>query len=162
MRPFNVVLMIVVVIGLLALLVWTQEKRKATKIWVWVGTALILILVRAFLPDDTGPARWAGVADWIIPDGYVSHTVEAEISVDDNWMVGEKKDCHSEPLHPLYAFARHKEFGYVADFFDCGNGAKHSMSVKLYGRINQPEHKIAYWRCTRNPESFTCRQTGAD
>jgi len=161
-RPFNVALMIAVIIGLLALLVWTQEKRKSTQIWVWVVTALILILMRAFLPDSIGPASWADVADWIMPDGYVPHSVESLITVQDNWIIGEAKDCSSSPLNFKAARLIDQEPGYVALGFNCDDGPLHSIKVTLYGHLNQPEHKIAYWRCTRESEGFTCRQTGAE
>jgi hypothetical protein len=74
MRPLNVVLMVVIALGLAILLGWSQvyaEKRRALKICVWTGAILFLIFVRVFLPDSgIGPASWADVYDWIMPDGY--------------------------------------------------------------------------------------------
>jgi len=163
MRPFNVFLMIVITIGLVALLVWTQEKRKSTQIWVWVGTALILTIAKAFSPDDIGPSSWADVADWIMPDGYVQHSVETSISMQDDWIIGETKECVSAALDFRTAQHLGEEPGYVAPSIACDNkGTEHSVTVKLYRRLNQPEHFLVYWRCTRESESFICRQTGAD
>jgi hypothetical protein len=168
MLPLNVVLMVVITLGLALLLGWSQEYakgRKALKICVWTGVILFLVCVRLFLPDSgIGPASWADVADGIMPDGYVRHSVETSISVEENWIVGETKACKSYPLIP--EIANHlndpKEPGYAAASFHCDDGPPHTVTVNLYGHLNQPEHRTAYWRCTRDPEAFTCRQTGAE
>jgi uncharacterized membrane protein len=160
--------MVVIALGLAILLGWSQvyaEKRRALKICVWTGAILFLIFVRVFLPDSgIGPASWADVYDWIMPDGYSRHSVETSISAQENWFVGEIKDCYSSPL--ISEIANHlnnrKEPGYVASSINCDDGPKHMVTVTLYGRLNQPEHRTAYWRCTRESEGFTCRQTGAE
>jgi hypothetical protein len=165
MRPLNAVLMIVITLGLAILLGWTHDKRRTTKIGVWTGAVLLFLFVRVFVADsDIGPASWADVADWIIPDGYSRHSVETSISVQDNWIVGETKACKSYPLIP--EIARHlndpKGPSYAAASFHCDDGPLHTVTVNLYGHLNQPEHRTAYWRCTREPDAFTCRETGAD
>ena len=33
--------MVVIIVGLTALLAWTEERRRATEIWVWVVTAVV-------------------------------------------------------------------------------------------------------------------------
>jgi hypothetical protein len=164
MRPLNAVLMVVITLGLALLVAWTDEKRRSTKIWVWTGAILVLIVVRWFAPVYGGPASWDDVADWIMPDGYIRHSVETSISVQDNWIVGETKACKSYPLIPeIASHLNHPtEPGYAAAPFNCDNGPTHTVTVNLYGRLNQPEHRTAYWRCTRDPAAFTCRQTGAE
>lgn len=128
-----------------------------------MGTALILILLGAFIPDaKIEPPSWADVADWILPDGYSRHSVETWVSVGDDWIVGETKACKSYPLIPVAAHYFREESGNAVGSFLCDDGPKHKVKVTLYGRLNQPEHRTAYWDCTRNPETFTCRQTGAE
>jgi len=34
------------------------------------------------------------------------------------------------------------------------------VKITFYGRVEQPEYEWVQWRCTRNEDSFTCRQTG--
>jgi hypothetical protein len=83
--------------------------------------------------------------------GYIPHSVETSISARPTWFVGEKRQCYSI-IHSS---------GYVADPIYCGDGPYHQMTVKLYGRLYQPEHTSASWRCTREAEDFTCHQNGA-
>ena len=159
--------MVIVAVGLLALLVWSQEyalKRRKLKIFVWTG-AIFLILLWIFFSDSlatAGPASWVDVYDGVMPEGYSRHSVETWVSADENWIVGETKECKSYPLIPVGARYFGREPGDASGSFLCGDGPKHRVSVNFYGRLNQPEHKTAYWDCTRNPESFTCRQTGAE
>jgi hypothetical protein len=102
------------------------------------------------------------MADWIMPDGYARHSVETSISAQQNWIVGETKACSSFPLRDMEAYRLGKEPGYIAASINCDDGPMHTVTVNLYGRLNQPEHRIAYWNCTRESEGFTCRQTGAE
>ncbi|HEY5329002.1 MAG TPA: hypothetical protein VIJ79_03885 [Acidobacteriaceae bacterium] len=163
MRPFNLILIFVLPFGLALLLAWTEGKRRAIKIWIWAGVVLIFLLGFAFAPDEgIGPATWADAADWIMPDGYVPHSVETAISVDEHWIVGETKACKSYPYIPQSASFFRKGIGYAADSLNCDDGPMHMVKATLYGRLIQPEHRIAYWKCTREPESFTCHQTGAE
>jgi hypothetical protein len=165
MSPLNAVLWGVITLGLAFLLGWSQEYakgRKMLKIGVWTGAILVLIVVRWFAPFDFGPSSWADVADWIMPDGYARHSVETLITVQGDWIVGEAKDCSSLPLNFKAARLIGEEPGYVALGLNCDDGPRHSVKTTLYGRLNQPEHRIAYWRCTRKSEGFTCRQTGSE
>jgi len=162
MYPLNAFIIVVLTLGLSILLGWTHDKRRAIKICAWVGTVLTLLVVRWFAPFDIGPASWADVADWITPDGYAQHSVETSITAQQNWFVGETKECNSSPLDFRVANQLSKEPGYVAASINCDNGPEHMVTVNLYGRLNQPEHRIAYWRCTRKSEGFTCLQTGAE
>ncbi len=163
MRPINFALMVVLTLGLLFLLGWTQQsKRRSVKIRGWIGAILLLFIVRWFAPLDIGPATWADVADDIMPDGYAGHSVETAVSVDEHWIVGETKACKSYPYIPQIATFLKKGLGYAADSLNCDDGPMHMVKATLYGRLNQPEHRIVYWNCTRNPENFTCRQTGAE
>ena len=162
MRPLNVIIGIAITLGLVILLGWTHDKRRATKICAWGGAVLTLLVVRWFAPFDIGPASWADVSDWIMPDGYAEHTVETSISAQPNWLVGETKECYSAILDPSTAYHLGRESGYVASSIECDDGPHHDMQVKIYGRLEQPENKpFAIWNCTHNADGFTCRQTGA-
>ena len=173
MRPLNLVFQIVVWVGgLMALGMWHYrygEKPWVKRWWVKVGAILgFFFLLNPFvifsdaLLEEIGPASWADVYDGIVPDGYAQHTVETSISVQQNWFVGETKECSSFPLPEIEASRLGKEWGYVAASINCDDGPMHTVTVNLYGRLNQPEDRIAYWRCTREPEGFACRQTGAE
>jgi len=155
--------MVAVTVGLSILLGWTQQdQRRSIKIRGWIAAILICLVVRWFAPFDVGPTSWGGVYDWIMPDGYAEHSVETAISVDEHWIVGETKTCKSFPLDFRIAPQLGKEPGDAVGSFHCDGGPMHTVTVKVYGRINQPEHATAYWRCIRDPEVFTCRQTGAE
>jgi hypothetical protein len=172
MRPLNLVFQIVIWFGGLIALGMLHD-RYAEKPWIrrwWVKVGAIpvalLLLLFVFLSDDLlkgiGPATWPDAVDWIISNGYVPHSIETVISVDQNWINGETKSCKSYLRIPQSATFFRKGFGYVGDSFYCDDGPMHRVNVTLYGRLNQPEHTIAYWQCTRNAESFTCRQVGAE
>ena len=103
-----------------------------------------------------------GIYNWIDENGYLPHTVEASIQAQQNWLVGETKLCSSVPLGYQFSQLRNKKEGFVAALIDCNGGPYHTMQVKLYGRTEQPEHKAVTWRCTRETESFTSWQTGAE
>jgi hypothetical protein len=94
--------------------------------------------------------------------GYAQHSVETTITAQQNWLVGEVKDCYSNVLDSKTATQLGKEDGYVATFINCDNGPAHTIKVTLYGQLNQPEHNLIRWRCTRETDDFTCRQTGTD
>lgn len=101
--------------------------------------------------------------DWVVDSsGYVSHSVEASISAQQNWIVGETKPCFSVPLDKNTAKLLNKSVGYVAETITCDDGPYHTIQVKLYGRTEQPKLKVVTWRCTRETDSFTCRQTGLE
>jgi hypothetical protein len=144
---FQFIIGFLVLFALALLLGWTEQnvKSPAASASVGIGAILLLLLM-------------GGWGDF----HYIPHTVETSISAQSNWLVGEMKDCYSEPLDPASAFLLHREPGYVAESFNCDDGPKHTMTIKFYGRLNQPEHRIAYWRCTRKSEEFICRQTGAE
>ena len=166
MRPLNVIFGIVITLGLAILLGWAEvyaEKRRALKIYIWTGAILVLLVVRFFMPDSgIGPASRADVADGTMPDGYAKHSVETSISAQENWFVGETKECASAALDLRTAQHLGKEPGYVASSITCDKGPEHRVTLKLYGRLNQPEHFLIHWHCTRESDGFTCRQTGAD
>jgi hypothetical protein len=98
--------------------------------------------------------------------GWIPHDVETRITVGNNWLVGETRECYSLPFPKGYGVV-HGRYGYaVAEIFcDAGppHDPSHNMKVKFWGRIYQPEHSQhrALWRCTRTSDSFECKQTGA-
>jgi hypothetical protein len=163
MRPFNVFLVFALPLGFGLVLGFTEGKRKGTQITTWVAVVLVFLLGFAFTPDEgIGPATWGELADSVLPDGYSQHSVETWISVGDGWIGGETKACKSYPLIPPKATYSKKGRGYAVDSFYCDDGAMHMVKTNLYGHLYQPEHRIAYWQCTRESESFTCRQTGGE
>lgn len=102
-----------------------------------------------------------GIYSTMDEDGEISHTVETSISVQENWLIGESKECTSPVLDAKTAEYIHQESGYVASFVACDDGSQHAIKVKFYGQLNQPTHKLILWRCTRESEGFTCKQKGA-
>lgn len=143
---------ILMMIVIALLLGWTHKNVKSPTLYacVWIGSILLLLAFRFEL------FHWTPVLS------YIPHSVETSISVDENWIVGETKECKSYPLISRVAPHLGKEPGYAAGSLHCDDGPMHTVRVTFYGRLNQPEHKIAYWQCTRNPEAFTCRQTRAE
>jgi hypothetical protein len=99
-------------------------------------------------------------------EGYIQHGVETTITAQQNWIVGETKECWSPVLDKEIAGKIGKEDGNVTSSINCDDGTLHKMKVNIYGRLNQPEHKLIYWRCTRKSDiysaGFTCRETGAE
>jgi len=95
-------------------------------------------------------------------EGYIPHSVDTSISAQSSWMVGESKACHSYALDATNARLSDRKEGSVIGPIVCDDGPMHMVKVTLYGRLEQPEHKYAYWRCTRDSDQFTCKQTGAD
>jgi hypothetical protein len=94
--------------------------------------------------------------------GYISHSVETSISAQENWLIGEAKECTSPVLNAKTAHYIGQEDGYVAVFVTCDNGPQHAIKVTFYGQLNQPDHKLITWRCTRESEGFTCKQKGSE
>lgn len=166
MRPLNLTFWVFACIMLSVLVALWEHYGKRWKAKVCIGVGFLLwfclIVVCPDLLDGVGFASWADLVDWVAPDGYVQHSIETSISAQQSWMVRETKDCSSAALDSETAINLGKEAGYVASSINCGDGPMHTITVNLYGRLNQPEHKIIHWRCTRESEGFTCRQTGAD
>ena len=168
MRPLTLILLVVALI--VGSIVWTwgepryRRQRRWAKVCIWiVGFFSVLVFLGILaVSSDSGPANWADVADGIMPDGYARHSVETSVSAQQNWIVGEIKECSSLPLRDMEAYRLGKEPGYIAASINCDDGPMHTVTVNLYGRLSQPEDRIAYWRCTRESEGFTCRQTGAE
>lgn len=102
---------------------------------------------------------------WVPPDvdatGYVSHTVESTITAQSNWMRGESKNCSSAPLNADTAVALGKPPGYAFSLVHCDDGPEHSIPVTFWGAEDQSGRTVAFWTCTRESDSFVCKQTGA-
>jgi hypothetical protein len=80
MRPFNLILILTSPLWLGLLIAWTEKKRRAVKILIWGGAVFLALVGFAFAPDEgIGPATWGEAADWVMPDGYVPHSVETAI-----------------------------------------------------------------------------------
>ncbi len=101
-----------------------------------------------------------GIYSAMDENSQVPHSVETSISAQENWLVGESKECTSPVLDTKTAHYINQEPGYVASFVSCDNGPQHAIKVTFYGQLNQPEHKLITWRCTRESEGFTCKQKG--
>lgn len=101
-----------------------------------------------------------GIYEWLDGQGYVPHTVEATIQAQQNWLVGESKDCASSTLDSNGAARQNKSVGYALAFVLCDGGPNHAMNITFYGREEQPEYEVVTWRCARQAGSFTCWQSG--
>jgi hypothetical protein len=110
---FQFIIGFLVLFALALLLGWTEQnvKSPAASASVGIGAILLLLLM-------------GGWGDF----HYIPHTVETSISAQSNWLVGEMKDCYSEPLDPASAFLLHREPGYVAESFNCDDGPKPLLS----------------------------------
>lgn len=53
-----------------------------------------------------------------------------------------------------------KPSGYAISQVNCDGGPEHSVKVTFFGRTEQSEYAWINWRCTRNEDSFTCKQIG--
>jgi hypothetical protein len=92
--------------------------------------------------------------------GWIPHREDSVVTAEANWFVGESKDCMSYPLDDKTAQATGKTKGYAIAQVNCDGGPEHSVRVTFFGRTEQPEYGWISWRCTRNEDSFTCKQTG--
>ena len=96
---------------------------------------------------------------WVKLDniGMVSHTRECMLSIGRDWLIGESKDCASDPSS--------QGNGDATVQVMCGrdgNPSPHRLNVEFWGRVLQPENKLALWKCSRKGEGeFVCLQTGA-
>jgi hypothetical protein len=90
--------------------------------------------------------------------GNVPHNEESLITAQENWLVGESKDCSSVPLD---APAEGKERGYALSYVSCDDGPVRQMKIRFWGREEQPESALVRWRCTREDGGFTCTEVSA-
>lgn len=81
--------------------------------------------------------------------GVVQHNRQEVITASADWMPGETRTCTS--------------FGHNAfAFLNCGGGRPRLMAVRFFGREQQPEYSLVFWKCTRNDDSFTCREAAGE
>jgi hypothetical protein len=93
--------------------------------------------------------------------GWIPHSDESIITAQPTWFVGETKACSSIPLDDQTAKALSKSVGHAISAINCDDGPSHRMTIKFFGKTEQPENALATWNCTRTADSFVCRQTGA-
>ena len=138
------------------LLGWTHAKAKSPAVYfsAWIGCILLLLLVRG--SGDFDLFHWTPLLS------YIPHTVESHITVNQEWLVGESKECTSVIIPSVLANSINEKAGYAVLSFHCDDGPFRNMKVRIFGRTEQPEHKVAKWNCSRESEKFTCRQTGAE
>ncbi len=110
-----------------------------------------------------------GIYSWADSQNYVPHSVETTITAKPNWLVGESKECQSEvdnyaALAKKYGGVSSDDSadGYTMAAVSCDDGENHRIKITFYGKKYQPEHRFIKWSCTRETDSFTCRQTGAE
>lgn len=127
-----------------------KETLKLIKSIVLVTAGILFLCALPF-----------GIYSALDENGQISHSVETSISAQENWLVGESKGCTSPVLDAKTAQYLHQEPGYVASLVACDNGPQHAIKVTFYGQLNQPDHKLITWRCTRESDGFTCKQKGA-
>jgi hypothetical protein len=97
----------------------------------------------------------------VVSSGWMPHTVETQITAQQNWLVGETKECLSTPLDAEVARSLGKPNGYALSHISCDDGPEHTIKVNFYGAGEQPDRSWLSWKCTRNSEDFTCKQTGS-
>lgn len=102
-----------------------------------------------------------GLYSWMDESGWISHRENTVISARSDWLVGESKECWSATLDSDGAALTGKQVGYAMSAVSCDDGPEHKMEVTFYGRIEQPDHKLVKWRCTKGYLGFTCWQTGS-
>ena len=118
------------------------------------GSIGVLILIIVLVGVGVGGYTGLDSAGWI------PHSEDTVITAQANWFVGESKNCMSAPLNAQAARTLNKAAGYAISQVSCDDGPEHNVKITFYGRVEQPEYEWVQWRCTRNEDSFTCRQTG--
>ena len=83
----------------------------------------------------------------------IPHRTESLITAQGNWFVGESKSCSSVPFT---APSEGKETGYALSSIACDDGPVRQVKIRFWGRQEQPEYAIVYWKCTREDDGFTC------
>jgi hypothetical protein len=53
------------------------------------------------------------------------------------------------------------EIGYALSHLDCDNGPEHEVTIRFWGREEQPKAYVISWKCTREERGFTCVELGA-
>lgn len=156
MSNFQFIVGFLVIFAIAFLLGWTERnvKHPAASASVWIGAILLLLLLGGWGNFD--------LFHWTPLLSYIPHTVESSITVNQDWIVGESKECTSVIIPSVLANSINKKAGYAVLSFHCDDGPFRDMKVRIFGRTEQPEHKITKWNCTRESEEFTCRQTGAE
>jgi hypothetical protein len=91
----------------------------------------------------------------------MQHRQDSVITAESNWFVGESKDCTSYPLDEKTAHGMEKPTGYAISKISCDGGPEHIVKITFLDRTEQPDHSWVRWRCTRNQDSFTCKETDA-
>lgn len=92
--------------------------------------------------------------------GWVPHYRETRISIQDNWLDGESKECFSTPLDSQDSLALGENDGFALSNIRCDAGPEHTIRVRFFGLTNQPLRGWVTWKCTRTSDDFTCKQTG--
>jgi len=97
----------------------------------------------------------------LLPEGYhgldsaglIPHERESFVTAQSNWFVGESKPCSSSPFS---APAEGEKTGYALYSISCDDGPAHEVKVRFWGRKEQREYAIVYWKCIREDSGFTC------
>jgi hypothetical protein len=126
------------------------EEKKPTDHAETAGRTVVLIL--AFL----------GFCAWLAADsfGWIPHRVDSAITAEENWFVGETKECISDSLDEQTAKAWNKPVGSVVEHVNCDDGPEHHVRITFWGQKEQKDIAWARWSCRRESSSFTCKQTG--
>jgi hypothetical protein len=99
---------------------------------------------------------------WIDSTGWISHREDSLITAKENWFVGESKECRSVPASKGVGGLLGKPEGYAYTMISCDNGPEHNVKITFWGKPEQPGYEVLNWRCTRESDSFTCKQLGAE
>ena len=92
--------------------------------------------------------------------GWIPHRVDSAITAQENWFVGEAKQCISDSLDEQTAKVWNKPDGSVVEHVNCDDGPEHHVRITFWGQRKQKGIAWATWSCTRESSSFTCKQTG--
>ncbi len=105
--------------------------------------------------------------------GWIPHRENVDLSMDilDKWDVGESKDCMSYPLTDELAKITNRSMEVSAiKPLDCNRPGLiietdlgqqlPNVPITFWGRTEQSAYEWVVWRCTRNSDSFICKQIG--
>lgn len=118
----------------------------------FLGKVLRVLFTLAFV----GFMAFGGYA-WVDELGWISHTKDTDILLDQNWIIGEYRQCLAAPddsgaiLHLICT----NEFGSKPTY--------HTLPVHFWGRIKRRDIRVKIrssgswdWRCQRKNESVAC------
>jgi hypothetical protein len=142
---------------------WELTLRRAKLLALGLRDATVVIGCALLVTFFVWLIYWFSTPSyqWLDEQGYIAHTVDSTIVMKDNWLNGESRDCTSEPLNFEAARYLSKPSNHSLSRITCDDGGSpHDIKIKFYGSEIQPDAKGVEWRCTRDDDGFTCKETG--